>query len=107
MSHQGTDRVTIGKFEGELWRDLPEWYLNSQANWGRECQGELDRRESERELELGPLERYLTQFKRTLAKTAHPDAGGSNEEMQRVNQCHELLMKLVADYKQQGLIKKP
>lgn len=106
---QRTDRMPFGKFKGVLLTDIPTDYLEWLASLSHlrdplrgAVERELDARQEDRatgQNEMCPSPRVAEEIigagVRSLARRYHPDAGGSHEDMVRVNDAAEWLRRQV------------
>jgi putative quorum-sensing-regulated virulence factor len=90
-----TDTIGFGKYAKTPLADVPEgyllWLLDQQGKLCETIQEELARRERAAEASMSWIERIISVGYRELSKRHHPDAGGTNAEMQGVNSAYEVL----------------
>lgn len=92
-------KLSFGKHNGSDIRDVPreylEWLLESNRNMVGALEAELQRRDDLDEASMSWMERVVTTGYKTLAKSHHPDIGGSAEDMKRINSAAEELRLLL------------
>jgi len=97
--------MSFGKYCGSRLRDVPadyvEWLIDGKESEIAFYKGELKRREEEEALRLlaeeanTPLvERMANEGFRQLARTFHPDAGGTTEQFQQLQAAKEKLKQI-------------
>jgi hypothetical protein len=88
-------RLGFGKYKDTDLRDVPEeylqWLINSSLENVNNYQAELARREMVEEADASWTERIIKIGYRELAKRHHPDGGGSDADMQQLNNAYENL----------------
>lgn len=92
-------KLNFGKHNGSDIRDVPreylEWLLESNRNMVDAVESELQRRDELEEASMSWMERIVSTGYKTLAKTNHPDIGGSSDDMKRINSAAEELRRLL------------
>jgi len=90
--------LKFGKYRGQDIQDVPldylEW-LAGTADLIKAAREEIERRKAAEEASLPVVEKLIRAGYLSLAKTCHPDVGGTVDAMREVNAAAELLRELV------------
>jgi hypothetical protein len=83
-------KITFGKYAGLDLQDVPqdyiEWVLQKNKDQTAEYEAELDRRAALLQASETLVQKIVNTGYKTLAKTMHPDQGGTDKQM------HDLTM---------------
>lgn len=92
-------KFTFGKHKGKDVKQVPreyiEWLIQTCENDLRQYKKEIERRDQEEEANMTMMDKIILSGFRALAKEAHPDKGGSNEQMRELIASHEALKSLM------------
>jgi hypothetical protein len=94
---------TFGKYNGMAFENVPsdyfEWLIGTRKKDIEAYQAELDRRAAAEVASLTMTERIIVAGYRALAKTMHPDVGGSKEQFQELQGSYEQLKSVMVEVK--------
>lgn len=97
----------FGKYAGSDIQDVPldylEWLLADSTRRNQEIQAELDRRAMVESASMPLLDQIVHAGFRSLAKNAHPDAGGSSTKFQELQAAYERLRTILRELTAAGV----
>lgn len=95
--------MTFGKYNGMPFEDVPadyfEWLIETRKKDIQLYQAEIDRRAAMEVANLTMTEKIIQAGYRVLAKTMHPDVGGSKEQFQELQGSYEQLKSVMSEVK--------
>jgi F420-0:gamma-glutamyl ligase-like protein len=95
--------LTFGKYNGVQIENVPgdylEWLISTRKKDIQTYQDELDRRAAVELSSLSMVERIIQSGFRALAKTMHPDVGGSTEQFKELQGSYEQLKGILSEVK--------
>jgi hypothetical protein len=95
--------ITFGKYNGQPLENIPadyiEWLISTRKKDIEMYQRELDRRATAELSTMTMVERIIQSGYRSLAKTMHPDAGGTTEGFQELQGSYEQLKGILSEVK--------
>jgi hypothetical protein len=90
--------IEFGKHRGQRASQVPEEYLmwlrDSSEDKIRKVDNELARRRALEEASMSLAERLIAEGYRSMAKKAHPDAGGDPDEFRRLTSARAALVEI-------------
>lgn len=93
-------RLSFGKYNDCDIRTVPEpylhWLVSSCDDTMKKAQDELVRRRTAEEASLSMIQQVIRSGYRELSKKFHPDVGGNERDMKKLNAAKEKLDELLA-----------